>query len=287
MRAISIVVVAAVIGVLGGVGTTIATLKPKLNEAERSRMQLEGELVKLKQELPTREATIAQLETQRDALTAQLKAFQSAPPKSDTGAVDAAIVEEEAPEEELALPAPESPLEVAGNTENRRGGWDRGQRDEDLTPEERAEREQRRAEGFERARDRISDVMNQELAKATDRASQERIAAIEEQGQTMMDLMQQMREAQTDEEREEVRAAMDASREAMTGLMKDQQNAMLSDVARQYGITNPDKVSQFVNSIQETTSSTFFRAPMFMGGGFGGGGGPGGGGGFGGGRGGR
>jgi hypothetical protein len=66
----------------------------------------------------------------------------------------------------------------------------------------------------------------------------------------------------------------------MNQTMKDEQNAQLSNLAEKYGVSDPEKLDQFVRETQKTLSSPIFQSNQRGGGprggrgGFGGGGGP-------------
>lgn len=159
--------------------------------------------------------------------------------------------------------------------EGERGG--RGEWGGDDNDPERAERmarwrEEREQRGNE-WRERISNFMNEQIQNAPDKASQERLAAINEYTQYTMDLFRQMREAQTDEERDLIRQELQAIGETTRQLVREQQDSVIKQNLQRSGITDARSQEAAVAAMREAMESPFFRMPM--GGGWGGpGGGP-------------
>jgi predicted nucleic acid-binding Zn-ribbon protein len=275
MKTAIITVVACIVGATAGVLLTATRIQPQLEAARLEAAQLKDKATKAEAEVPDLKFRIEHLESENTTLKSQvadLEAFKvtslNAPKPQMTEDDALAALEAEVPDE-----TPAEGGNRNGDRRNRRqGGFDPA----NLTPEQRAEFEERR----EAMRTRVADMMNQEIAKYNDPAVTERITAIDQQRQAMTDMWQAMRDAKTDEERDALRDQMSQARDQMASLMVEQQDYMLRDLAKQYGITDPAKQEQFLQAMRETTSSPLYRASMGFGagggrgdfGGFGGGG---------------
>lgn len=142
-----------------------------------------------------------------------------------------------------------------------RGRW------ESLSEEEREAMMDRRREFMSGFQERISAFLDDRMMQSTDQYEQERMAALQEYMAYMGDLRRQMREAASEEEREQLGELMRQSGEEMIGIMRDQQNHLLLQVAREYGITDPQKQGEFINRMQDLRQDPFFQGPMMYGGG--------------------
>lgn len=134
--------------------------------------------------------------------------------------------------------------------------WGRGR---EWTEEERAEREERRAEFVNRMRD---DMLNRwdKVWENSSPESQARISEIAEKEQELMDLRLAMREAETDEERDELRQAYEATRESVRDTMKTEQNAQLTAMAEKYGISKPEDIEQFIRDSRDQMKNPVFQS---------------------------
>ena len=125
----------------------------------------------------------------------------------------------------------------------------------------------RREEFVNRMRNGMLDRWDREWETATPE-SKERITAIANYEQELMDIRGGIRSAQTDEERLIIIEEMSTTREAMNQTMKDEQNAQLSNLAVKYGVSDPEKIDQFVLDTQKTLNSPIFQGGRGGGGGF-------------------
>ncbi len=123
------------------------------------------------------------------------------------------------------------------------------------------ERAAQRSEFLSQVRQRTSDIIEAEAAKAGDPAVRRRLDAIREQSDYMLALMEQIRETRKEDERARLQEAFDAARAEVGALVEEQQDYMLRQVAAQYGITDEVKQAELIRSLRETQSSPLFRAP--------------------------
>jgi hypothetical protein len=102
---------------------------------------------------------------------------------------------------------------------------ERRERSEEWRSRERERSGERQAE----MRARMEQMFDDQIARTTDPAAQQRIAAIEEYMNYNRELATQMRRAETDEEREAIRAALEANMQTTQDLMRAQQDYMLGE----------------------------------------------------------
>lgn len=115
-----------------------------------------------------------------------------------------------------------------------------------------------RGEQTARARERLDQLFADEVARTADPAAQTRLSALNDSLDAVMELRRQMAEARTTEEREALRQNMAEAWANAGALLRDQQDAMLRDLADQYGVPAA-RQAQFVESIRQTQASPFFR----------------------------
>lgn len=295
-KTVILAVTGIVLGAVGGVGFSTATMQQKLDDARSQALTIQGQLAEASARLAGAEEraknagridadTRDAWEREKLALErkiAELEAAASALPPVEMAEAD--------PFEGMA-PGSDAMEGERGPGRNREDGEREGRRREP-TPEERAEWEARREEMVATARDRQNQFMADSIAKADTPEEAARLALLQDNMNAMANMMEQYRELETDEEREAYREAMAKNRDNIQSLVREQQDDMMRDVAKSYGITDRAKQDEFVSAMRDTQSNPMFRSPaMTMGGGGGRGGGWGGGGfgggGFGGGGGGR
>lgn len=275
---------------VGGVAVQ-AKLRPTIASFQDEQAKTAAENAALKRQVQDAEMRLTRLENENASLYSQLEDARALAEARAVEAVDPvaelAFAEPEDPIEPMAAPPPRSPAERrergSGDRDRDRGErrdrWEGAGDWGSMTPEER---EARRQEFAARARQRIDEMTAAEMAKTSDAAAQQRLAALNEQLNYMMDLTQSMREAQTEEERQVLRDSMAQARDTIRELSEQQQDYMLRQLASQFGITSPAVQDQFIASLRETQDAPFFQGPRaftrggwggFPGGGFGGGGG--------------
>ncbi|MCL4216642.1 MAG: hypothetical protein KJ052_06515 [Candidatus Hydrogenedentes bacterium] len=283
MRTVITVIAALAVGAAVSVAATHAYLGKQLTLLSEDREAMAAELAKLQsgsREAADRAAYLEKytqdLEADMALLQTQLAArpAMSAVPDAPATTLEQDLVQamadfQQTGPPETALPNPD---------ENR---W-RG-RDASMTPEERAEREARMTQFMNERRERFETMMNDLYNRTTDPVGQQRIASIVEFTDYMSELRQQMRDAESDEVREQLEKQMDEARRTVGQLFTEQRDAMMSDVASKYGISDPQKQQAFIKELDSLRESSPFYG---FGGGRGGdrgrggwgGGGPGGGG---------
>jgi hypothetical protein len=167
------------------------------------------------------------------------------------------------------LAPPETPAEDAieqANLEESEPEEEADPRRRRRQPDDEESRAQRE-EFVDRMRNGMLDRWDREWETATPE-SKERITAIANYEQELMDIRGGIRSAQTDEERSIIIEEMSTTREAMNQTMKDEQNAQLSNLAVKYGVSDPEKIDQFVLDTQKTLNSPIFQGGRGGGGGF-------------------
>jgi len=271
-RILIAVIIALPVGAVAGTYYANQQAGTQLAALEEQRDKLKSDQDALKQAAEEAAARAEALEREKRQLQDQLASVA----KPDTG-VEEAMEAVDAPQDALLGDA--SPEGDASAGEEGRGGRDGDENDPERAArmeEWRQEREQRGAE----MRQRIEEFMANEMQNATDKATQDRLAAMNEYSQGMMDLFQQMRDAQTDEERDAIRAQLQENGNAARELVREHQDHLMRQSLAQSGITDPKAQDAAMQSLRQTMEGPFFRGPMAagMGGGWGGdrGGGPGG-----------
>ncbi|MDZ4861653.1 MAG: hypothetical protein SGI88_21990 [Candidatus Hydrogenedentes bacterium] len=176
--------------------------------------------------------------------------------------------------EEVAAPgdtllgdaSPEGDASV-GDGRDRVGDGDENDPERQARMEEwRQEREQRGAE----MRQRMDEFMANEIQNAPDKATQDRLAAMNDYSQGMMDLFQQMRDAETDEERDAIRAQLQENGTAARELVREHQDQLMRQSLTQSGVTDASAQDAAMQSLRQTMEGPFFRGPMAGMGGWGG-----------------
>ncbi len=154
--------------------------------------------------------------------------------------------------------------------------------DPEESEEEQARREERRQQYRDfrdNAQATAAEYLAEQIAKSTDPAERERLAAISEYTDAMFESFDAMRNAETDEDRDAIRQAMMENGAVYRDLLQEQQVSMTQDLVAKYGVA-AEQQEQFLQELGDLRSNPLFRGPMS----FGGRGGPPGGGGFRGGR---
>jgi len=216
-------------------------------------------------------------------LSAEIEQLKQALETARKSAREAERTAAEAVEYPFALPEDPEPAlirdsgtreEDASAESDGRSRWD------ELSPEEREAMMDRRRAFMTGMRDRVHSYLEDRIVQSTDPVEQERMMAMQEYTAYMADLRQQMHDAETDEVREELGDLMRQAGGEMEGLLREQQNAMLFQLAEEYGITDARKQAEFVDRMRDLRRDPLFNPPMipgmgsgrgFDGGGFGGG----------------
>ncbi len=265
VRMICVVAGALLIGVVAG--TFIKPPNTALQTTTPVSTATEFDDASYQDSLQAKDTAISELTDENYRLTQQVESLQlNLEQASQTATLAPPTATTEDAIEQANLEESESPEEAEPQRRRRR-------------PDDEESRA-RREEFVDRMRNGMVDRWDREWETATPE-SKERITAIANYEQDLMDIMGGMRSAETDEERAVIIEEMRTTREAMNQTMKDEQNAQLSNLAEKYGVSDPEKLDQFVRETKKTLSSPIFQSNQR--GGFGGGGPRGGRGGFGGG----
>jgi len=138
-----------------------------------------------------------------------------------------------------------------------RGPWGRG--DEELSEEQRAERQQRWQAFREQMQAQRESFFQTQLDASPSRESQDRVKAIWEYSDYMRELRDAMRQAETDEERQALRQSMEETGQIVRDLTRDQQDFMVRELAAQHGITSKGDQDAFVSAVRDLQSNPLFQ----------------------------
>lgn len=274
MRTIVVAGVALVLGLSGGALAVRARLGPRVDvdvvAGERDAARKDLAKAVADRDAAVEETRLAEADNmayreQARALREQVRSLQREVRLLDR---ERSPVTAPGPDEEGAAETPEpgrptlQAPEQTGTAEAEEGP---GTEDEP----ERAERRRAFREDMEAWLDGFFD---QAMSSATDRRGQERIAAIQEHVAYLRELRDAMRSAQGDAEREVLRDSMTETGAVVRDLVSAQQDAMLRDLAAEFGIKDAAGQEAFVQSVRTLQDSPFFRMQGFVGRGPGGGG---------------
>ena len=256
VRLICIVAGALLIGVV--VGTFIKPPNTALQSRTSAPVTTESDDAYYQDSLQAKDTQISELTDENYQLTKQVEAQQLDLDQANQSAT---------------LAPPDTPAEDAVEQVN----LEESEPEEEADPRRRRRRPDdeesraRREEFVDRMRNGMIDRWDREWETATPE-SKERITAIANYEQELMDIRGGIRSAQTDEERSIIIEEMSTTREAMNQTMKDEQNAQLSNLAVKYGVSDPEKIDQFVLDTQKTLNNPIFQGSRGDrgGGGFGG-----------------
>ncbi len=257
-----IAVLAAALGVAGGVLAVHSQTSPGLDELEQVRIKLEQEHEALERQAALARERAERMD-QRNAelqqhvlnLESQLQETRATMAQSTPAAVQQTEAELE------AVDGPEGTEVAAGPGGQRQAAMNRGRPDPDeMSDEERAEWEERREERrqewearqqerAERMREGIDNFMQERIAQTNDPAAQRRLAEIGQYSQQLMDLRREARAAETEGEQELFRDAARETAEYVAGLVRDHRDAELRSMAAEYGI-DPDVQQEFLRQYQ-------------------------------------
>lgn len=266
-------VVASIVGL--AVGTVIAGLVvygrfgPELDDVSAERSGLARELEASLRDLEALQARLAVLDRQNADMESQLAKVYGdldaarnavAPIPEDVvfeeDAVDMALGEADAPAEE--------------GRRSRRSFWN-----DQLSEEDRERWEEQRVRMQEQFAQRAQvrrDFWDNELARASDPAVRERVAAMMEYDNYLGDLRGEFREVEDDESRALLVEDMRAAQQTQRRMQREHQNYLLQETAAAHGLKNPDEVDALVKDIRRTLSSPAFNSNQRGGPGRGGGG---------------
>lgn len=286
MRAVLITVVALIVGVALGVVTARAQFAARLDALGQERddvcvvlAQTKADGDVLAKRLSVSEAACQARDDEVETLQARVESLQ--------GQMRALEQAAAVPREEVApaQDAPETPAETkspAPDAAAEDGRDRRRERSEDLSPEEMARRDEEIRGYRANFQGRMDTFFQDAMNAAPDRASQERIASIQDNIAYLSELREAMRNATTDEERAALRQSMADAGVTLRDLVLSQQDDMLRNLATQFGVKGDKEQQAFVAAVQTLQESPFFhareyagyagmgRGPM-VGGGFGGG----------------
>ena len=249
-----------------------------LEDLSAENGELAREVTRLERELAEAEGRGERFSQERDDLLDRLAEFEKKLAEARSAQMEAVPVEvaSEIVEEPVASLEPEEEEQPEEERPRRRGDGPPEMDDQ----ERRERREDWRRNMETRTRERVQDFLGAAIEQSKDAATKERLASLAEYADYMTELWGAIRDAETDEERGEYMQLMGETRDAIEGLMREQQDFMLTDLAKENGITSTADQEAFVESVQSVISSPFFRGGPGGFGGFGGfgGRGPGGGG---------
>lgn len=269
-----VVVVASVVGALGGGVFARQQLASQLTQVAQSRDQAVQERNKAAATLRDAEQRALDAQAALTARNSELQRLQAAHDElADTAAVQApaaAISEEPAASD--AAPAPPPELRAPRDGIDPMEGVPRDANGNPLPPEPTVDGPSSRMDFTQRMNERMQGYYEAEAAKTNDPAVQQRLATLRDQSTYMMDVMQRMRDTMDEQERAQLQEEFQQVRANVSTLVQEQQDYMLRQVAIQSGVTDPQKQEALMNSLRETQESPFFRSPMMSWGG----GGPGG-----------
>jgi hypothetical protein len=260
----------AVVGVIAfaiGAAVGVAVVYGKLDEARTERDALASECGELRTEM----SRLAQ--AREDALVKADRALAKVDDYKERAAMEpvvaeAALKRAETPEEAL----PELDDEPQDDDGGRRDRGRRG-RDDDGNPQtvplEQAMRRAEMRERFEGMRETAYLALDEAIAKSSDSAEQQRLAALADTSATMMELFGQMREAQTDEERDALRAAIGETHQSQRALLDEQRDYKTRKILGEYGVSSNQKQNEFMSALEQLRSDPVLSSPML--GGWGGG----------------
>jgi len=262
-KAIVGAIVGLVLGAIVGAVVVRHQTAPRLEAAGQETARLNALLVDLQRAAKESDEEAARLKDRLTELAEELRLAKTERPEQP---------EPEAPPVAFDLSQlfagveaePEVDARAGPRTEGGRRRWG------DLSPEDREAMTERRREFTGQMRERVTTFLQDQMMQSRDATEQERLAALQEYFDYMADVRERMREAETEEEREELGGLLRQSGEEMRNLVRDQQDLLVREVAKDYGITDPQKQVEFAERLQELRSSPFFWGPMtFGGGGFG------------------
>jgi hypothetical protein len=260
-KSVIIGVLSVVVGVVAGVAVSAYHFQPQIAGSQDGMADLESKVKGLQGQADDAKRTLAIALDENVYLLSKLETLESDLAAAEASAAASAAATEDVPtlEEILAGVSAPVPDDVA-----KADGAESGE-----TEAEQKRREEfaaRRQQGFEDARQRMTDFMDQSIANAKTPEEAQRLVAMQENMTYMGDLMRGMRELQSDEDREAYRLALQETRDNMRSLVNEQQNSMLRSLGEEYGISDPDKLGAFVDSLQETQRDPLYGGMMRMGG---------------------
>lgn len=270
IRQVIFTLVALLAGLVIGAVLMNLNLRPRLADLSSANESLQAKVRQAETQIELLKADTDRFARQNEALRGEIDALQHAETEpqllgaaapAPTEATQPPVVENgdelgelmSALGEAAAKSTPRSLAKETGANPNGLGDdWSK------LTGEER---QARRSEFMAQVRQRTSDLVEAEAARATDPAVRQRLETLRQQSDYMLELMDQIREVKNDDERAQLQQQFDAAREDVGNLVQEQQDYMLRQVAAQYGITDPAKQAAFAQSLRETQASPLFRAP--------------------------
>jgi len=131
--------------------------------------------------------------------------------------------------------------------------------DRPFSSEEMQLRRQERLQSF-------FDTLQEGIDNASDENVQQNLMQIADSVTAMDELRQQMRDAPDDETRGEIRSALREEGQNLRRLVRDERDLELANVARQFGIDEPDRVQEFMDAIENVNTSPFQQLSRFGGG---------------------
>lgn len=259
-------VVALCIGAVAGAALAIYRVQPKIDEAQKKATQLASENQTLSTRMSDAMDDAQRLADENDALRndiARLKSAQNTPSGTPDPSAEGEMTTAAAPaaaQDDQTATAFQDLLQAM----QAQADGDRGDRRRGTTEEERQQWVNQRRQAFAAARERMAAFMDDSISNAKNKSEQERLTSLRDNVNYLAQLSDQLHNAQTDEDKEAYRQAIQATRDNVRNLVRDQQDAMMRDVARQYGIKSPDKQDEFIQSMRHTQTNPLFRAPMLM-----------------------
>jgi hypothetical protein len=125
-----------------------------------------------------------------------------------------------------------------------------------FSSEEIQQRRQERLQGF-------FDTLQEDIDNAPDENVQQNLMQIADSVSAMDELRQQMRDAADDETRGEIRSALRDEGENLRRLVRQERDLELANVARQFGINDPDSVQEFMDAVETVNNSPLQRLSRF------------------------
>ena len=185
---------------------------------------MNGTLAQLRETLEFREMEVADLSKAYESLQADYDALQ---------------------EKLTQMPGADLPPEAIERVRRFRERFAEG----DFSPEEMQRRRQGRVQG-------LLDMLQERMNNAPDENIRRNLLQIADSVGTIDELRRQMRQAADDEVR---RATMSALREEdanLQHLVREERNLELAQVAKQFGINDPENVRKFVDAVETVNSSS-------------------------------